>query len=189
MKKWIVGVEMPIVTRRNGKLLLILGLLLTAVGFIGGMLTYSITRNRNWGFTPLGGVLIVLEVPVGPSLFLAGISILVVSGRRGREVRTKLLNILKIDLHSELESLARQLGIAENDVVAAVHKLRSEGVPITIEKSTSEIVYNPSLLERSKPSRHRAVGKFFAEWNSYEKASLFIAVAGILVGILLQILR
>jgi hypothetical protein len=123
---------MEIVTRRNGKLLIMLGLLSIPAGFTG--VGVSASRELDMVFTAL--------LVFGPFLAMFGIPIFIISTRR---LPSKLMFVLRRNRRMKISSVAQELAIGEQDVERIVSKLMSGGEPIQIDYSTSEVNYNPQL--------------------------------------------
>ena len=144
---------MGIITKRNGKILMILGILLIITGSIGtGILgaMFGDFLSMPPIYMSLDAIFILSIIPIGPTLAVIGILIFIVSSRR---IPSKLMDILKtsVDTRTKISFLAQQLGINEKDVISTIFKLRSKGEPILISHSTSEVIYSPTLPPPTAP--------------------------------------
>jgi len=180
---------MPTLTRKNGKILMIVGFLLFSAGFLGGMVLYLASKNPNWGHTPLGLVLVLLVFPIGPVVGLIGFPVYLIGARRWPRRYDQLVNLLRIDLRVRLDHLAEELTVSQQEVLSVVSRLRLEGEPITFDQSTSEVIYKPVSTQPSAMVDRQSESKTAtSRWPTYEKVSVILAITGIIVGVLLRIL-
>ena len=181
---------MRIATKRNGKILMILGVLLIVIGLFGFEILIAMFGEPAI-YTPLAGLFIYLLFLIGPPIALVGIPLFIVGARR---LPSKLMELLKGDANlrtrARIGFLAQQLGISEKDVVSTVFRLRSNGEPILIDNSALEVIYNPTL---SPPTAHPSQLEVEAkplEKPVQKEAPIFMRtgrfLSGIIIGTLTQ---
>jgi len=173
---------MGIVTKRNGKILMILGVLLIVIGFLGYEILIEIFGEAViW--TPLAGLFIYLLVLIGPPIALVGIPLFIVGARR---IPSRLMQTVKgetdIRTRCNIGFLAQQLGIKEKDVRSTVSRLRSNGEPISIDVSTSEVIYNPALSPPSTKIKKPSM-------TLYEELGVIFTILSILITSIIAFLK
>lgn len=147
---------MRIVTKLNGKILMILGVLLLAIGFFGivllGTMTSVYEQAEQTSIYPWYTIVLSFMVLLGPFIAVIGIPVFIIGAKR---IPSKLMEILKrsplMRTRIKIRFLAQQLGISEKDVVSTVSKLRSKGEPVSIDDSTLEVIYNPTPSRPTAP--------------------------------------
>jgi hypothetical protein len=173
---------MGIVTKRNGKILMILGMLLIVTGLFGSMMLYAMFGEES-AYTPLAGFFIFLLFFIGPPIALVGIPLFIIGAKR---LPSKLMDLLKsginIQTRAKISFLAQQLAINERDVVDIISRLRSNGQPISIDHSTMDAIYNPELLASSAKIRKPSM-------TLYEKLTVIGSLLSILVSIIVALLK
>jgi len=94
------------------------------------------------------------------------------------------MNILKssADMRTKISFLSKHLRTDEKDVVHTVSKLRSNGVPILIDDSTLEVVYNPALSPPSTEIRKPSL-------TLHEKLEVILSILAILVTVIVALLK
>ena len=148
-----------IITKRNGKILMLLGVLLIITGFFG-MTTLAVMFEGDFYAMPtiyksLDAIFVFSFIPIGPMLAVIGILMFIVSSRRARaRPHALLMSLLKssVDMRTKISFLAQQLAINEKDVISTISRLRSNGEPVLIDYSTLEVIYNPTLSPPTTPS-------------------------------------
>jgi len=184
---------MRIATKRNGKILMLLGVLLIVIGFFGIIMTPRSVYEQaeQTSIYPWYTIILSFMVLLGPFIAVVGIPVFIIGAKR---VPSKLMNILKSSPHIrtriKISFLAQQLGINEKDVVSTVSRLRSNGEPILIDNSTLEVIYNPTL---SPPTAHPSQLEMEAkplEKPVQKEAPIFMRtgrfLSGIIIGTLTQ---
>lgn len=178
---------MGIVTKRNGKILMMLGVLLIVIGFLGvTFMPSDVYRGQveQTGIYPWYTIILLqMVVLIGPVIAVVGIPVFIMGARR---VPSKLIDILKSSVpmrtRAKISFLTQQLSIKEKDVISTVSRLRSNGEPIPIDDSTSEVIYNPTLLSPSTKIKKPSM-------TSYEKLTVIFTILGILVSVIVALLK
>jgi len=179
---------MRIITKRNGSILMASGVLLTFIGVFGGAFYYSL-YGKSWTYTPLGLVLAFFMILAGPTLSIVGIFLFITGTLYLRKVPLKLIGILRNNTHAKISLLAQQLAINERNL-EHIFRLQLSGEPILIDRSTSEVIYNPALPPPPTLSFPSAeVEEPSTGWTLYEKLSIIISIIGILASIIVALLR
>lgn len=190
---------MRLITKRFGRLLIVLGLLVTAIGVLGGTIYYSAYGER-WAYTPLGLLLAFCMILIGPALSLIGIPIFIISVVHLRRMSSKLMVILKNTMHTKTVSLTQQLSIDEQDLKQIIFTLQSNGEPIYVDYATTEVTYGaalpplPAPYDRHYtpyvgPSSQKEAKKTSQGMSAYEKLTIVISIVSILAGIIVALLR
>lgn len=183
---------MGIITRRNGKIIIMLGFLLGIAGAVGVISTAAVLGHEpDWAYNPAALTFSFLFI-IGPMLTVLGIPVLVISILMWPRTCKKMNNILKIVRHVKIDTIAQQLSVSEKEVIQAVARLQSNGEPITIDHSINEVIYDHALLPpppqfaevKTPPIKSTTV-----EWTSYEKLSMILGVTGIVISVILTLLR
>ena len=178
---------MGIVTKRNGKILMMLGVLLVVIGFLGVLFmppdVYRGQFEQTGRYPWYTIILTQMIVTIGPSIAVVGIPLFIVGARR---IPSRLMQTLKgemdIRTRCSIGFLAQQLGIKEKDVRSTISRLRSNGEPISIDVSTSEVVYDPALSPPSTKIKKPSM-------TSYEKVTVIFTILSILITILIAFLK
>ena len=172
---------MGIITKRNG--LLRLGITITIISFLVMMFFPDLLFTKigeEYVYTPLANIVYSCFF-LGPILTVIGIPVYIIASKRKP---SKLMNILKssADMRTKISFLSKHLRTDEKDVVHTVSKLRSNGVPILIDDSTLEVVYNPALSPPSTEIRKPAL-------TLHEKLEVILSILAILVTVIVALLK
>ena len=183
---------MGIITKRKGKILMMLGMLLIITGFIGGMTLYGMFEGDLYAmptiYRSLDTILILSFIPIGPMLAVIGTLVFIVSSRRARP-HALLMSLLKssVDMRTKISFLVQQLGINEKKVINTISRLRSNGEPVSIDYSTLEVIYNPTLLPSPTKAEKPSIPPTTVEkpsMTSYEKLSVVLTILTIVISII-----
>jgi len=163
-----------------------LGLLLIFIGVSVGVISHRMFHQVHiityeqllvYSIVSIDGFILGLVLAgVGIPMFIIG----------AKRIPSKLMDILKSSMHirarAKISFLAQQLGTNEKDVIGTVSRLRSNGEPILIDDSTSEVIYNPTLLSPSKEIKKPSM-------TLYEKLTVILTILGILVSIIVTLMK
>jgi len=173
---------MGIITKRNGKILMGLGVLLIITGFFGMEILY-VMFGESSTYLGLGMVFAFCFFVLGPMFAVIGIPLFIIGAKRAP---LKLMGIFQSGPHirtrAKISFLAQQLAIKEKDVISTVSRLKSNGEPVSIDYSTSEVIYDPTLLSPSTEIKK-------ASMTLYEKLTVVFTIIGIIVSIIIALLR
>lgn len=141
------------------------------------------TEIEGWYYPTLLGNIVLICFLLGPALAVVGLPLFIIGAKR---IPSKLMEILKSSVpmraRAKIGFLAQHLAINEKDVISTVSRLRSNGEPISIDYSTSEVIYNPTLSPPSAKIKKPSM-------TSYEKLTVICTILGIVVGIITILLK
>jgi len=185
---------MGIVRKRNGKILMILGVLFIVFAFFGIIIIprsvyeqAEQTRIYPWYTTMLG-----LMFMLGPIIAVVGIPLFIIGAKR---MPSKLILILKSceDMRAKISFLAQQLAINEKDVISTISRLKSRGEPVSIDDSTFEALYAPTLSPPTRPressSQLKVKRRHEPSMTLYEKLGVILTIISIIVSIIVALLK
>jgi hypothetical protein len=176
---------MGFITKRKGKILMLLGVLLIIVGFFGiTMIPRSVYEQaEQTGTYPWYTIVLSFVFILGPFVAVVGIPVFIIGAKRAP---LKLMDIFKSSSHirtrAKISFLAQQLAIKEKDVISTVSRLRSNGEPVSIDYSTSEAIYDPTLLSPSTKIKKPSM-------TLYEKLTVIFTILSIIVSIIIALLK
>lgn len=176
---------MGIVTKRNGKILMGLGITMSIISFLIMIIFPNLLWTRigeEYVYYPLAHIVYSCFF-VGPFVAVVGIPLFVVGARR---IPSRLMQTLKGETHirtrTKISFLAQQLAIKEKDVISLVSRLRSNGEPISIDGSRSEVIYDPALSPPSAKIKKPSM-------TLYEKLTVIFTILSIFVTIIITFLK
>jgi len=175
---------MGIVTKRNGKILIGLGVLLIITGFFGIEILYALYGESSYahalGLSLLSGFCFFV---LGPMFAVIGIPLFIIGAKR---LPSKLMGIFtsgpQIRTCAKISFLAQQLAIKEKDVTSIISRLKSNGEPVSIDYSTSEVIYDPTLLSPSTKIKKPSM-------TLYEKLTVIFTIIGIISSFVIALLK
>lgn len=177
---------MGIVTKRNGKILMGLGITVSIISFLIMIIFPNLLWTRigeEYVYYPLAHIVYSCFFFVGPFVAVVGIPLFVVGARR---IPSRLMQTLKGETHirtrTKISFLAQQLAIKEKDVISLVSRLRSNGEPISIDGSRSEVIYDPALSPPSAKIKKPSM-------TLYEKLTVIFTIVSIFVTIIITFLK
>jgi hypothetical protein len=176
---------MGFITKRKGKILMLLGVLLTVIGFLGIIMTprsvyeqAEQTGTYPWHTTTLSFVFVL-----GPFVAVVGIPVFIIGAKRAP---MNLMGIFKSGPHIctrvKISFLAQQLAIKEKDVISTISRLKSNGEPVSIDYSTSEAIYDPTLSSPSTKIKKPSM-------TLYEKLTVVFTIISVIVSIIIALLK
>jgi len=185
-------------TKRKGKILMALGVLLIVIGLLGitvkvEMYNLNIITYEDMIYSWYA-VLLAFMVLLGPVVAMIGIPLFIIGAKRAR-APSKLILILKSceGMRTKISFLAQQLGINEKDIISIVSRLKSNGEPVSIDVSTFEAIYAPTLSPSAGPGEPTSQPEVRRlrepSMTLYEKLGVILTILSIIISIIITLLK